>query len=196
MKTKDLDVIDRAPVYVGLIHWPCWNQNKEVVCTNVTNFDIHDIARSSRSFGISKYFIINKVREQLMFVERVLDHWRVGEGSEHNSMRKTAISMVETAETLEVALSRLPVRPLLVATSAQNRDEFRGISFSGLREIIWTQKDRPVFLVFGTGWGLTDDILKMCDLIVDPIRGSSHDDYRHLSVRSAVAICLDRLLGQ
>ncbi len=183
-------------VSLGLVHWPCWNQHGEVVCTNVTNFDIHDIARSSRSFGVERYYIINRVKEQLMFVHRVLDHWRVGEGSEHNPMRKTAIEMVKTAETVDEALLDFTVKPLIVATSAKSRAEFEQIRFQDLRKRMWAEPSRPTFLLFGTGWGLTDDVLRQCDFILEPIRGSSADDYRHLSVRSAVAIALDRLLGQ
>jgi hypothetical protein len=194
-----------APKFcVGLVHWPCFNQNGEVVCTNITNFDIHDIARSSRTFGVERYYIINRVQEQLMFVHRVLDHWRVGEGSEHNPMRKTAIDMVRTAKTVEESLQDFKVKPILVATSAQNRSEYPSITFNALREKMWYEEPktpdssgpRPVYLLFGTGWGLTPDVLKQCDYILEPIRGSSADDYRHLPVRSAVAICLDRLLGQ
>jgi hypothetical protein len=193
--------IQPPPVNFGLIHWPCLNQNGEVICTNVTNFDIHDIARASRSFGISRYYIINRIQEQLMFVHRVLDHWRVGEGSEHNPMRKTAIGMVRTAETLEGALDDHPVKPLLIATSARTSPEYPSITFKALREKIWAEakaspNPRPTLIVFGTGWGLHESVLKQCDYVLEPIRGSSTDDYRHLSVRSAASIVLDRLLGQ
>lgn len=180
---------------VGLVHWPCYNQNGEVICTNVTNFDIHDIARSCRSFGVEQYFIINRAKEQLMFVSRVLDHWRVGEGSDHNPMRKTAISMVKTAETVEDTFNEFKQKPLLIATSAQKKEEYPQIGFSQLRKILWFGES-PVYLLFGTGWGLTHDVLKLCDYVLEPIKGSSVDDYRHLSVRSAAAISLDRLMGQ
>jgi len=198
---KQKSILPKTPhttvhVTVGLVHWPCWNQHAEVVCTNVTNFDIHDIARSCRTFGVTNYVIINRIQEQLMFVSRVLDHWRVGEGSDHNPMRKSAVSMVKTAETVDDALKDFSVKPLLVATSAQNLTQYPRISFGQLRERIWFDPSRPIFILFGTGWGMTDDLLKQCDFILDPIKGSSADDYRHLSVRSAVAICLDRLLGQ
>ena len=183
-------------VAVGLVHWPCLNQHGETVATNVTNFDIHDIARSCRSFGVSRYFIINRVQEQLMFVSRVLDHWRVGEGSDHNSQRRTAVRMVTTAETVEASLKEFSVKPLIIATAAQNRKEFPRIGFQELRSRIWEDRSRPTYILFGTGWGYTDDVLKMCDYVLDPIKGSSPDDYRHLSVRAAAAICLDRLLGQ
>jgi hypothetical protein len=111
-------------------------------------------------------------------------------------MRKTAIENVQLAETVEEALKAFPIKPLLVATSAQNLTQYPKISFGQLRERIWHDRSRPTFILFGTGWGMTDEVLKQCDFVLDPIRGSSADDYRHLSVRSAVAICLDRLLGQ
>jgi hypothetical protein len=43
---------------------------------------------------------------------------------------------------------------------------------------------------------LSDEVLESCDFLLEPIKGPSADDYRHLSVRSAVSICLDRLLSQ
>jgi hypothetical protein len=187
-----------APVSIALVHWPCWNQHGDVVCTNITNFDIHDIARLSRSYGIHRYFIVNKVREQLMFVSRVLDHWRVGEGSEHNPMRRGAIEMIQTAETLEEAIKKHPKKPLIIATSARDTEPTKAprISFRGLRERIWHNPDEPVLVVFGTGWGLTSEAMDLCDFLLEPVKGASADDYRHLSVRSAASIILDRLLGE
>lgn len=181
---------------VALIHWPCWNQKREVVCTNVTNLDIHDIARASRSFGVKDYYIINKAKEQLMFVHRVLDHWRIGDGHEHNYMRRTAIENIKTAETFEESLRNFEKKPIVVATSAKDEIAKPRITHTALREKIWLEPNQPVYVLFGTGWGLHDDILDQCDLILEPIKGSSADDYRHLSVRSAVSITLDRLLGQ
>ena len=46
-------------------------------------------------------------------------------------------------------------------------------------------------LIFGTGWGLTREILDRCDDLLEPVRGTG--DYNHLSVRSAASIILDRL---
>ena len=53
--------------------------------------------------------------------------------------------------------------------------------------------NEPILIVFGTGWGLTDDILNKSDYILKPIDG--YNEYNHLSVRSAVAIILDKLFG-
>jgi len=49
-------------------------------------------------------------------------------------------------------------------------------------------------LLLGTGWGLTDTVLAQSDYLLEPIDGGT--DYNHLSVRSAAAIILDRLLGK
>ncbi|MBX7232070.1 MAG: RNA methyltransferase [Bdellovibrionales bacterium] len=188
---------NRAPIHVALLHWPVLDRAKNTVCTNVTNFDIHDIARASRVYGVERYFIVNKMKEQLMFVGRVLDHWRVGSGSKYNPKRQTALSMVHLAETLEdvVLKTKWSAPPFVVATSARPRTDLENISFPKLREKIHLHHEQPILLVFGTGFGLGEEVFPLCHAILDPIKGASKDDYRHLSVRSAVSICLDRLLG-
>jgi len=178
-----------------LIHWPVKDRAGNIVCTNVTNFDIHDIARASRTYGVEKYFIVNRLKEQLSYVSRVLDHWRVGSGSKYNPKRKTALGMVELNETLEDVIARFETKPLVISTSARERGIPR-LSFKQLRKEIWdSDSSHPILLVFGTGFGLEDRIFELCDGLLEPIKGASADDYRHLSVRSAVSICLDRLLG-
>jgi hypothetical protein len=185
----------RAEVHVALIHWPVFDRKRNIVCTNVTNFDIHDIARAARTFGVSKYFIVNRLKEQLSFVSRVLEHWRLGIGAEYNPSRQTALGMVELSETLEDAIKSFgDNKPLIVATTARDLPIPR-VSFKDLRERIWEGDGRPILLVFGTGFGLHDSILNQADLLLAPLKGASHDDYRHLSVRSAVSIVLDRLMG-
>jgi hypothetical protein len=47
-------------------------------------------------------------------------------------------------------------------------------------------------LLFGTGWGLADEVLEAADALLPPLAGPS--GYNHLSVRAAAAIVLDRLL--
>ena len=185
----------RAQVDVALIHWPVYDRAKNIVCTNVTNFDIHDIARAGRTYGVQRYFIVNRLKEQLSFVARVLDHWRVGVGSEYNPKRKTALGMVELAQTLEDVLKMYgDVKPLIVTTSARELGIPR-VTFKELRSRIWEDDSRPILLVFGTGFGLDGSVLQMADMLLEPLKGDSKDDYRHLSVRSAVSIILDRLLG-
>jgi hypothetical protein len=181
-------------VHVALIHWPVLDRARNIVCTNVTNFDIHDIARASRTYGVERYFIINKMKEQLMFVSRVLDHWRVGWGAKYNPKRKTALDMVGVYETLEDLLKTYEEKPLVITTSARDRGLER-FSFEEMRKTIFETEGPPILLVFGTGFGLADAVFEKADGLLAPIKGASSDDYRHLSVRSAVSICLDRLMG-
>jgi hypothetical protein len=57
----------------------------------------------------------------------------------------------------------------------------------------WIKEERrSFFLLFGTGWGLTQEVKERADYVLAPIEGRG---YNHLSVRSAAAIILDRLLG-
>jgi hypothetical protein len=187
---------------VGLIHYPIRDSKGNVVATNITNLDVHDIARASRVFGVSKYFLVHPMADQRAFVHRMLDHWRVGDGANYNAKRKTALTMVETAENLDSAITSWNQelgrndRPLVVSTHARALDGVPQVSFRELRAKIESAgPDQRLFLVFGTGYGLTDDFMRTCDLLLEPIKGAQPDDYRHLSVRSAVSIILDRLCG-
>jgi hypothetical protein len=49
-------------------------------------------------------------------------------------------------------------------------------------------------ILFGTGWGMQRELVESCDYILPPLGLVS--DYNHLSVRSAAAIIMDRLLGE
>ncbi|MCB0342597.1 MAG: RNA methyltransferase [Pseudobdellovibrionaceae bacterium] len=182
-------------VNVALVHWPVVDSAGTEVVTNVTNFDIHDIARAARTYGVPRYYIVNRMQEQLMFVSRVVDHWQVGRGKEFNPMRRTALGIVKPAATVEEVKSQFDTPPIVVATAARDLSVAPKITFPQLRTMIQKDPEKPLLLLFGTGFGLHDSLLQQCDYILDPIVGASMDDYRHLSVRSAVSICLDRLLG-
>lgn len=181
-------------IALGLVHHPIYDRQRKVVATNITNLDVHDIARACRVYGVEKYFLIHPMEEQLMFVHRLLEHWRIGDGARFNPMRKTALTMVETANSLEAAIKVWGGTCEIVATHARKLEGVPAVGFRELRERI-QREDGKLFLVFGTGFGLTDELMQGCTALLEPIRGASTDDYRHLSVRSAVSICLDRLLG-
>ena len=51
----------KSPLYVGLVHYPIYDKNFNVITTAITNYDLHDISRSSKTYGIKKYFIIHHV---------------------------------------------------------------------------------------------------------------------------------------
>lgn len=180
---------------IGLVHYPILDRQKKIVATNITNFDIHDIARAATVYGIERYYIIHPMKEQLMFVDRILDHWRVGEGSKFNPYRKTALGNVLTAPNVEAAIRDWGQDCFTVATHARPVPGTKLYTFKGLHEEIRKPASKPCFLLFGTGFGLTEEFMQSCDGVLESIRGAPPKDYRHLSVRSAVSICLDRVMG-
>jgi hypothetical protein len=186
-------------VSVGLVHYPIYDRAKNVVATNITNLDIHDIARASRVYGIERYYLIHPMRDQQAFVHRVLDHWRVGDGAMYNPKRAETLTMVHTAESIDHAMKDWAGDDAksvkLAATHARNDQKKPVTSFRELRAEIEKPGDERLLLLFGTGSGLVEDVIGRCDWLLEPIKGASKDDYRHLSVRSAASICLDRLFG-
>ena len=185
----------RKGIYLALVHYPVYNKNREVVSTSVTNFDIHDISRSCRTYDINQYHIIVPVEAQKQLTERIIGYWQEGTGGTFNRDREEAFSNTRVYENIETSILEIEKRegkkPILVTTSAKIFDN--SISYKDLGEQIITD-DSPYLLLFGTGWGLTDEIMEMSNYILEPIRGTTK--YNHLSVRSAVAIILDRLIGE
>lgn len=179
---------------IALLHYPVYDKNRQVVATAVTNLDIHDIARAARTFGADRYYIITPVAEQQRLVNRVADHWQSGWGAGYNPKRKLALDLLKVMSDLaavtEDIQSRHGKKPLLVVTGATGRAG--AVTDRELATRIREQADHFLF-VFGTGWGMTEEIFDAADLVLAPIHGSGA--YNHLSVRSAVAIYLDRIFG-
>lgn len=180
---------------IALVHTPVYDKHRQVVTTAVTNLDIHDIARAARTYGLGRYYVVTPVPEQQALTERVVAHWREGWGAGYNPDRKEALELVRVVPDLAVAVTDLAIEtgsvPRTVVTSA--RSHGRTVSYASLRELLTEGRDE-LLLVFGTGWGVTEAVVDGADLLLQPIRGGG--DYNHLSVRSAVAIILDRLVGE
>jgi hypothetical protein len=164
-----------------------------VVTTAITNLDIHDISRTARTYGVAGYYVINPMPAQRELAGRILSHWRDGYGSVYNPNRTDALSVLSVAATFEEAAADIEKRhgtpPRVVATAARRREGATG--YAKMKELVGG--DAPHVIVFGTGWGLTDEFLDGCDYVLEPITGPG--EYNHLPVRAAVAIILDRLLG-
>lgn len=163
--------------------------------TSVTSIDLHDIARSSKTYGIKKFFVATPLKDQQKIVQTLLDFWQKGVGIEYNKQRYQAVQSVEIKNSVDDAIAAIRashgVDPILVGTSAREVAHAKPVTFFDHTQV-W-QHERPVLFVFGTGKGLTQDIMERCDYILPPVEGLS--GYKHLSVRSAVAIILDRWLG-
>jgi hypothetical protein len=183
-----------ADLFVVLIHYPVLNRNGEVVTSAITSLDLHDIARSSHTYGVRTMYVVHPVAEQREFAMRVLDHWRMDQGRLYDSRRREALEAVEVVEDVEVALSAAQAivkgYPRLVFTSAKASG---GESYAELRRKV-EEAGRPIMLMFGTGFGLAPAMRERAEIILNAVRGPA--DYNHLSVRAAASIILDRLAGR
>jgi len=184
------------PIFsVALVHYPVYNKHREVVTTAVTNLDIHDIARSSRTFGADRYYIVTPVEEQQKLVEKITSHWQSGWGASYNPKRKAALDIVSIVPSVSTALmdmeARVGHKPRVVVTGASNHS--KAVSSAELAEKM-AVADQGFLLLFGTGWGMTEELFDSADYVLEPIKGAG--EYNHLSVRSAVSIYMDRLFGR
>lgn len=187
-------------LYVALLHHSMRDKNGAIVTTAVTNLDIHDIARSSRTFGVKSYFLVTPLEEQQEVVKRIITHWHGRGGRDYNPDRSEAFSRVYVVSWLQDAVKEIEKaegrRPEVWMTTARAPEGVKQRSWNTAREILSEDKQPPKLLVFGTGWGMTDEMLREADAVLDPINPAEESGYNHLSVRSAVAIALDRLLGE
>lgn len=183
-------------VYAGLLHYPIYNKNDEIVTTAITNYDIHDIARTARTYDINRYFIIHPLANQRQLAQDIIDYWTQGYGGEHHPDRREAFSIIGLATDLAAAIERIKEDtgklPLIVTTDARKYDNT--VSYRELRDRIHAGTDEVFLLLFGTGWGIEKATMRQFDYILEPVYGPC--DYNHLPVRAAVAIILDRLLGE
>ncbi len=180
-------------IYLGLVHHPILDKRGEKITTSVTNLDIHDIARSCRTFGVSKYFIITPIEKQHELVNDILSYWNKDFANAYNPDRADALSFIEVKNSFEESLRAIQDETgleALIAVTGANFTESDG-SIKDLESLAAKHK-RPIFLIFGTGWGLHPELLEQKDFSVFPIKGIAQDGYNHLSVRSAVAIYLSQ----
>jgi len=184
----------QAAVYLALLHYPVYDKNAQVVTTAVTNMDIHDISRAGRTYGVRGFYVVTPVKALQKLALKIIDHWEVGYGSQYNTTRKEALALARICDTLDDAMIAIEqetgAMPVIVATSARSTGSRS--SFAALQDML-NKQTRPFLIVFGTGWGLTETILSQADYILEAIEGDA--EFNHLSVRSAAAIVLDRLLG-
>ena len=178
---------------IALIHYPVVNKNGEIIGAAVTNLDIHDIARAARTFGAGPYFVVTPYADQRRLVDEIATHWRQGYGASYNPARKDALSLLRLVDDVAAAITEMSNEcgqpPLVVATSAKKNGV--SVGYQALRQKI--AAGQPTLLLFGTAHGLAPGVIAMANAMLPPIYGVG--EYNHLSVRSAVSIILDRLLG-
>lgn len=182
-------------LHLALVHHPVVNKSGDVIAAAVTNLDLHDIARAARTYAVGPLYVVTPLNDQRQLVERLIDHWTRGAGAAYNPKRRQALELIRITETLEGVIEDIRngtagTPPKTIVTSARNSRST--ISYGRLRRMM--QDDRPYLLIFGTAWGLAQSVISGANYMLEPVMGNK--DYNHLSVRSAAAIILDRLVGR
>ena len=180
-------------IHLALVHFPVYNKNGEIVASSVTTLDIHDIARICRTYDLGGFYVVTPLETQRRLVERMLRHWLTGYGAEYNSTRKEALLTTYVTTCLEDAIQdiaqRFGEKPRTIVTDAKPFP--RNIGHNQMRGELKNGGQR--LLIFGTGWGLEQGLVRKADYLLAPIQGCN--GYNHLPVRAAIAIILDRLLA-
>jgi hypothetical protein len=189
-----LQEAEKARLDLALIHYPVINKNQEIIGAAVTNLDLHDIARAAKTYGVDSLYVVTPYSDQQELFGELLDHWLKGRGAEYNAKRGEALSLVHICNDLDqvlaIAQEKWGQRPTVLATCA--REKHSSIwPYPVVRRKI--AGGECFLILFGTAWGLAQEVIAAGDGILPPIVGSGN--YNHLSVRSAAAIVLDRLLG-
>ncbi len=178
---------------MALVHHPVYNKNGDVIASAVSNLDLHDISRAAKTYGVQVLYVVTPLADQRRLVGRIISHWTDGVGAIYNPDRKAALRLVKVVRSLDAAVDEISGkgqgRPATIVTDARPHPD--NISYRRLAGML--KSDYPMLLIFGTGWGLTLEFMETADYVLAPIEGPT--GYNHLSVRSAAAVVLDRLLG-
>ncbi len=181
-------------LHAGLLHYPVYNKKKQIINTSLTNLDLHDIARAAATYALSGYYLVQPIDSQRGLMASLVEHWQSGFGARYNPDREEALSLVKIMPQLEDAVadieSRYGAKPHLIVTGAALDGKIT--DYEQMRRIM-EEQGGDYLLLFGTGYGLAAEITDNADFRLSPIYGVA--GYNHLSVRSAAAIILDRLLG-
>lgn len=177
---------------VILLHDEMVDKHAAPITAALTLIDVHDLARSSKTYGVRTLFIAHPSPTVRSLARTVKSHWEDGYGATYNPNRKDALGVSSIVSDLDEAIAQIDQRdgklPTLIATSARAGAD--RIKSDALRAQMQANDD-PYLLMLGTGWGMSAQLMSRAQLLLEPLVGPT--DYNHLSVRSACAIMLDRL---
>ncbi len=183
-------------LHIALVHHPVIIEGKNSGTSSLTNLDIHDIARVSRTYGLGGYYIITPLKDQQEVLQGILRHWLQGPAGKSHADRAEALKLVRPVTSIAEAKnhvhSQTGVQPQVWGSSAQwgvDKNTPPLMPFDMARQKL---EQAPALLLLGTGHGLAPEVLQNCDGFLRPLRFLS--DYNHLSVRAAAAILVDRIL--
>ena len=180
-------------LYIALVHYPVYDKERNIIATSITNYDLHDISRLARTFNLGAFYLVTPVQKQIDLMQKIAKHWIEGKGRKLHANRGDALSLAKFVYSIDDMIESIKeekgTAPYTVGTTA--RKGYKTVSHEFIRSMLIEQKN--VVIIFGTGYGLTDDDLGRFDYVLKPIEGSG--EYNHLSVRSAASIIIDRIFN-
>lgn len=172
-----------------LMHYPVMLEGHKIGSSSLTNLDVHDIARISRSYGMRAFYVLTPISDQLRLLHDILRHWQ----NSANRDRARALALVRPVATFEEMLADTAqccgVAPECIASSARWPKKLPSLT---PRDILEMCCAKPVIICLGTSRGLAPEAIRRCTGQLRPLRFLNEN---HLSVRSAAAIIADRILG-
>lgn len=116
-------------------------------------------------------------------------------GKTYNPDRSNALERVTYTSSIESAIAAVTEiegqAPVTITTDARTYPNT--VTYGFVRKLLHSG-DKPLLLLFGTGFGMEQETMNSFDYVLEPVYGPC--DYNHLCVRSAAAIILDRLAGE
>jgi tRNA (guanine37-N1)-methyltransferase len=193
--------------HLALVHHPVVDRHGKIVTSSLTNFDIHDLARSTATYDLVAYHIVTPITSQREKAEHIASLWLddpltgapPARKQPASGSRAGALSRVRTADSVETLIASITAEhgasPIVVGTSARP-ESFPSAKRRSAQELLaeLSLDPSPLLILLGTGWGLADALIPSVTRVLAPIEGGS--DWNHLSVRSAGAILLDRLFDK
>ena len=186
-----------ARTHLALVHHPVVDRTGAVVTTALTNFDIHDLARSAMTYGLAGYHIVTPI--DVAARQGRAHRGAVDRRTSRASIARSALALVRTAASIDDVIAELTASTARARGGRDlgpSRRRFRRPRAARRTSCSPRPRSTPrrSLILLGTGWGLADALIPSVSRVLAPIEGAS--DWNHLSVRSAGAVMLDRLFGR
>jgi len=172
-----------ARISIALVHYPVLNCGGETITTAVTSMDVHDFARTCAMYDASPVYFVHPAPGMHAMVNDICGYWLEGAGGKRNPGRKQSLENLRLSYSLEEVIEQTGADVWYTSASPPATATTPIEAVAGMAG--------PQLIVFGTGWGLDHRRLPTPTGWLSAIEGTGK--VRHLSVRAALAIYLDRM---
>jgi len=170
-------------IAVALVHHPVLNRHGQTSATAITSIDVHDFARSCAFYDVAPVYLVHPAAGMQALIHDMTDYYLNGPGGDKNPPRREVLQSVRCVNSIQDITAEQDYQlwytsatpPVDICTEPSNLLKIKG----------------KHLIVFGTGWGLDVENMPKENGWLSPIEGIGK--VRHLSVRAALAIYLDRL---